>query len=105
MHVYFCVLFSCCMKLSLPVLCLCCMLVVKKKQKKNDELYFSAHGTRSDILCYIFPRVEHALILFCCISRVVRALALLCYILRVWNTLWRYCVIFYALGKRYSILC
>ena len=34
----------------------------KKKQKnKNDMFYFSARGTRSGILCYIFPRVERAL--------------------------------------------
>ena len=95
----------------------------KKKQKDKTVLYFSAHGTRSGILCYIFcawnalwyycviyfPRVECALELLCYIfcawnalwyycaiyfPRVERALALLCYIFRVWNALWRYCVIF-----------
>ena len=74
----FCVVFSCCMKLSfpvcfyssvirkfsLPVLCSCCIRVVKKKQKKHYVLYFSACGTRSGILCCIFPRVERALVFF-----------------------------------------
>ena len=45
------------MKNSLPVLCLCSMLVVNNKNRKtkNDVLYFSACGTCSGILCYIFP--------------------------------------------------
>ena len=38
-------------------------------------------GTRSSILCYIFPHVERALVLLCCIFR-------------TWDALWRYCVIF-----------
>ena len=62
------------MKLSLPVLCSCCMLVIIKKTEKNDVLYFSAHGTRSGIIVWYFPRVEHDL-------------ALLYYILRTWNAL------------------
>ena len=104
------------MKLSLSVLYSCCMLVAKKNSKtKNDVLYFSAKGTRSGILCYIFsacgicsgiivvfyargtrsgvivlyfPRVEHALALFFYIFlRVGHALTLLCYIFRTWNAL------------------
>ena len=86
------------------LLCSCCMRVVKK-QKKNDVLYFSARGTRSGILCYIFPRVECALILLCYIfPRVERALALFCYIFCAWNALWRYCVIFSACGMRYGVI-
>ena len=101
---YFRVLFLCCMRLSLPVLCSCCMLVVKKAEK-NDVLYFCAHRTVSGILCYIlsargtrssnivlyFPRVEHAL-------------ALLCYIFCAWNKLWRYCVVFSACVTRSVII-
>ena len=99
---------------------------VKKRIEKKDVFYFSARGTRSVIMCYIFLCVERALVLFCCISRkwnalwhycaifyargthsgvivlyfprVECALALLCYIFHAWNTLLHYCVIFSARG-------
>ena len=106
MRVVFLCLFSCYMKMSLPVFCLCCMLVFKKtEKKKNDVLYFSACGTRSGVLCYIFPRMERALALLCCIFCVWNALWHCCVILScVWNALWNYCVIFSAHGTRSGVI-
>ena len=103
---YFCVLFSCCMKISLPVFCLCCVLGVKKYRKtKNYVLYFSARQTRSSVLCYIFPRVERALVLLGCIFCVWNALWQYCFILTcMWNALWHYCVIFFAHGRRSGVI-
>ena len=91
----------------------------KKKQKDKTVLYFSAHGTRSGILCYIFcawnalwyycviyfPRVECALELLCYIFCAWNALWYYCAIFsRVWNVLWRYCVIYSACGTRSGVI-
>ena len=83
-------------------------------------LYFSAHGTRSGMLCYIISvcgtRSGNILLCFLCVER---ALALLCYIFCmwnkfwcycviffcVWNMLWQYCVIFFACGTRSGVPC
>ena len=108
------------MKISLPVFCLCCMMVVKKNRNtKNDVLYFSPRGTHSGILCYIFsargtrsgvivlyfPRVERAMALLCyTFPHMERALALFCYIFREWNALWSYCVIFSTCGTGSDVI-
>ena len=74
----------------LPVLCLCCLHVVKNIHKEKKwcivffrvlnvlwycVLYFTACGTCSGILCYIFLCVEGPLV-FCVIFY------------RMWNALW-----------------
>ena len=99
---YFCVLFSCFMKLSFNVLCLCCVRVVGKK---NDVLYFSACGTHTGILCCIFQRVERALV-FCVIyfPHVERALEFCAIYFRLWNALWNFLLYIFACVTRSSIL-
>ena len=52
-------------------------------------LYFSACGTRSGVLCYIFLRVERALVFCVIFSLMWNALwCFVLYIFRVWNALW-----------------
>ena len=61
------VVFSCCKKNSLPVLCSYCMRVVEKiNEEKNRVIFFRVWNALwcCGILCYIFPRVYSALVLW-----------------------------------------
>ena len=100
------VVFSCCMKFSFPVLCLCCILVVKKTiEKKLCVIFFRFRGMRSGILYYNFPHVEHSLVLLCSIFCEWNALWRYCVIFfHACSALWRYCVIFSACGTRSSVI-
>ena len=90
---YFCVVFLCCMKLSLLVLCLCCMRVVKKNRKTK-------------MMCCIFPRVEFALVLYVIyFPRVELALVFCVIYFRVWNAIWYFVLYFSTCRTRYVILC
>ena len=103
---YFRVLFSGCIKLSLPVLCSCCMLVVKKlNRKKNDVLYFP-RVERALVFCVIFFHAWNALWHYWVIFfGAWNALKRYCVIyLCMWNLLWLYRVIFYACGTRSGVI-
>ena len=90
---YFHALFSCCMKLSLPVLRLCCMLVVKKTKTEKQKMMccISARGTRSSILCYIVS------------ARGMR-FGIIVFYFHAWNALWSYCVMFYKFWTRSVVI-
>ena len=93
------VVFLCFMKLSLLVLCSCCMLVVKKIK---HLLYFSARVTCSDILCYIFSAHGiRTIIIVLYFLRVERALALICYIRTLYGVIMLY---FSVCGMRSGVI-
>ena len=88
------VVFSCCIKLSLyifffsvisklalPVLCSCCIRVLKKQQTKKRKKW-----------CVIF---------LCCTFQCV---TFFCYIIPMWNTLWYFVLLFFACGTWSGIL-
>ena len=82
-----CDIFSVCVVF---VLYACCKKINNRKTK-NDVLYFSVCGTRSDILCYVY-RIRNALWYF------------VIYIFRMMNALYLFVLYFSACGTRSGIL-
>ena len=65
-----------------------CKKCKKNRKTKNDVMYFSARGTRSDILCYIVSaRGTCSSIIVLYYLHMKCALTLLYYIFRAWNAL------------------
>ena len=108
-------LYACCIFVLYEIFLACVVFMLYAGCEKTKR-------EKQKMMCFIFPHVERALVLLCCILRawdvlwrycviflrvehalallyyifphVERALALFCCIFRSWNALWRYSVVF-----------